>query len=132
MSSEQQSIAAPRGSYRDLLVWQKAMDLAELVYEASSQFPSDERFGLTSQIRRAAVSIASNIAEGHGRETAGAFAQFLRTARGSLKEVETQIILAGRLGFLEPNTVGQLVRVTNELGRMLHGLIASVERNGRR
>ena len=108
------------------------MDLAELVYEASSRFPAEERFGLTSQVRRAVVSVASNIAEGHGRETRGAFAQFLRTARGSLKESETQVILAGRLGFLESDKAQHILAATDELGRMLYGLLTSIERSGRK
>lgn len=83
-------------TYRDLKVWQQAIDLAELVYKVSSDFPKSELYGLTSQLRRAVVSIAANVAEGHGRETTGAFIQFLRVAQGSVKEVETHVILAQR------------------------------------
>ncbi len=83
-------------TYRDLKVWQQAIDLAELVYKVSSNFPKSELYGLTGQLRRAVVSIAANVAEGHGRETTGAFIQFLRVAQGSVKEVETHVILAQR------------------------------------
>ena len=93
-------------SYRDLLVWQRGMGLAEGVYRLTCDFPADERFGLTSQARRAAISIPANIAEGHGRATRGAYANFLRIAHGSLKELETHLIL----------------------GKMLQGLLASLAR----
>lgn len=84
-------------SYRDLKVWQRAMDLAVLVYGLTAAFPKQEQFGLTAQSRRAAVSVAANIAEGYGRSTKAAYLNFLRIAQGSLKETETHLILAGRV-----------------------------------
>jgi four helix bundle protein len=86
-------------SYRDLIAWQRAMDLVEAIYKATRRFPKDELYGLTSQLRRAAVSVPSNIAEGQGRLTSGEFKQFLGHARGSLLETEAQILLAGRLQY---------------------------------
>ncbi len=85
-------------SYRDLRVWQEAMSLAEACYRLARSFPRDEMFGLTSQIRRSAASIAANVAEGHGRESTPAFIQYLRIAQGSLKELKTHLILAERVG----------------------------------
>mgnify|MGYP001363477556 FL=1 len=87
-------------SYRDLKVWQMSVDLAEAVYSLTQDFPKTEVYGLTAQMRRAAVSVPANIAEGHGRETTGAFIQFLRVAQGSLKELETHAIIAQRLDFM--------------------------------
>src|ERR1700761_5638582 len=112
-------------SYRDLIAWQKGLDLCELVYRASSQFPRDEMYGLTSQIRRAAVSVPSNIAEGAGRITRGEFVQSVGHARGSLLEVETQLIVAQRLGYLSTEKTYKLLEVTNEIGRIANGLIRS-------
>src|SRR5579862_7466163 len=88
-------------NYRDLIVWQKAMDLATLVYQSTESFPQKEVFGLTNQLRRAAVSIPSNIAEGQGRNSNLDFRRFLGISRGSLQEVETQLELARRLGYLD-------------------------------
>jgi four helix bundle protein len=90
-------------SYRDLHVWQKAMLLAEEVYAATGTFPKEEVYGLTAQMRRAAVSVASNIAEGQGRHSRGEFLQFLGHARGSLAELSTQVTLAGRLKLVSPD-----------------------------
>lgn len=87
-------------SYQDLTVWQRAMQLARETYQVTQTFPNDERFGLTSQMRRAAVSIPSNIAEGWGRQTTNQYIQFLQVAQGSAAELETQLILAVDLGFL--------------------------------
>lgn len=89
----------PVRNYTDLIAWQKAMDFVHRVYALTSGFPGDERFGLTSQLRRAAVSIPSNIAEGEGRETPGDFIRFLAIAHGSLREVETQLRISQRLGY---------------------------------
>src|SRR4051794_5130461 len=89
-------------NYRDLVAWQKAMDLVAEVYRASRGFPSEELYGLTNQVRRASVSIPSNIAEGEGRGTNAEFVRFLRIAYGSLREVETQLLIAERLGYLSP------------------------------
>jgi four helix bundle protein len=112
--------------YKDLIAWQKAMDLVVAVYRATAQFPSDERFGLTSQMRRAAVSIPSNIAEGQGRGPSHDFVRFLVIARGSLQEVGTQLELAARLGFLPDADHGPLCDSLGELARILGGLIRSI------
>lgn len=104
--------------YRDLVVWRKAMKLAEDAYMTTSGFPRDERFGLVSQIRRAAVSVASNIAEGQGRGNDGHFVQFLGISRGSLHELETQVTLAARLGFLSAHSETELLTQTAEVGRL--------------
>ena len=113
-------------SYRDLLVWQKAMDMAVLTYDVTRAFPPDERFGLVSQMRRAGVSVASNIAEGHGRDADGSFAHFLRMAQGSLKELETQAILAKRIGHMNEGAAERLLSDADEVGRMLRSLIEKV------
>jgi four helix bundle protein len=113
-------------SYRDLKVWQKAMDLTVSCYEATQAFPADERFGLTAQIRRSAVSVASNIAEGYGRDSNGSFVQFLRVSQGSLKELETQVIVSERIGVMNSPSAQSLLSAADEIGRMLRGLINSV------
>jgi four helix bundle protein len=113
-------------SYRDLRVWHEAMLLAELAYRHTKQFPRDELFGLTSQIRRAASSIPANIAEGYGRESTGNYIQFLRIAQGSCKEVETHMLLAARVldGISAPDAPLEQCDV---VGKMLHGLIRSLQ-----
>jgi four helix bundle protein len=116
-------------SYRDLIAWQKAIDLVEEVYCFSRSFPDDEKYGLVSQIRRAAVSIPSNIAEGHARPT-GDFIRFLNIARGSLYEVETQLEIAARLRLMNETDKTNLNEMCNEVGRILNGLIRSIR--GRR
>lgn len=113
--------------YRDLLVWQKAMQLAKEIYRSSAAFPKSEMFGLQSQIRRAAVSIPSNIAEGHGRLSDRVFRVFLAQARGSLCELETQIELSRDLGYLLEGNTGELLTDCNELARMLNGLIKTLQ-----
>jgi four helix bundle protein len=115
-------------SYRDLKVWQKAMAVAEQAYRLTVRFPKDEIYGMTSQIRRAAVSIAANVAEGHGREHSGSFVQFLRVAQGSLKELETHLLLASRIDLALPEEVEPMLAQCDELGRMLRSLIRSVQR----
>ena len=114
-------------SSRDLQVWQRAMDVAVATYELTKAYPRDELFGLTSQSRRAAASIAANIAEGYGRASKPIYLNFLRIARGSLKELETHLILAERIGLLAAGTAAPLLDQTDEVGRMLHGLITRVE-----
>jgi four helix bundle protein len=114
-------------SYRDLKVWQFAIDLAEHVYAVTRDFPRDELYGLTTQMRRAAVSVAANIAEGHGRETTGVFIQFLRVAQGSVKELETHLIIAQRLDLASANDAERLLAHCDELGRMVRGLIRSLQ-----
>jgi four helix bundle protein len=119
-------------SYRDLEVWQFAMGWIEGVYRSSAQWPRDERFGLTSQVRRAAVSVASNIAEGAARRTTGEFLQFIGVARGSLAEAETQIMIAARLGHLEPAAENRLLATAGRISRMLVSLAAALrERKSR-
>jgi len=117
-------------SYRDLKTWQNAMSLAEACYQYSKAFPRDELFGLTAQLRRAAVSIPANIAEGYGRESLASYVHFLKIAQGSLKELETHIILATRVELLETESSEDLLRQSDEIGRMLRGLIKSLQRSG--
>jgi len=113
-------------SYKQLAVWQKSVQLVVEVYRATRNFPDDERYGLTSQLRRSAVSIPSNIAEGHGRATRGEYIQFLCHARGSLFELETQIAIAGQIGFLSTESVEHLTSGTAEVARILNGLLTSL------
>ena len=112
-------------NYRDLIAWQKAMDLVETVYKASESMPSDERFGLVRQMRRAGVSIPTNIAEGEGRRYSGAFLNHLSIAHGSLRELETHLMLALRLRQLSTNQVEPLLGQAAEVGRLINGLIRS-------
>jgi four helix bundle protein len=114
-------------SYRDLEVWKKSIDWVEQIYKVSKTFPPDERFGLTSQIRRAAVSVPANIAEGAARTGTGEFLQFLSVASGSLAEVETFLILAQRLGLLPKQAVQPLEAQADEISRMLGGLKRSLQ-----
>ena len=107
-------------SYRELEVWQKSMDFVEDVYKALKAFPAEEKYGLCDQIRRAAVSIPSNIAEGFGRDTNAEFARFLSIARGSLFEIATQLELANRLGYLPPKS--GLYQQVESIGKMLNAL----------
>lgn len=113
-------------SYKELIVWQKAVELVAEVYAASSQFPREEVFGLVSQMRRCAVSVPSNIAEGQGRATKGEFVQFLSHARGSLFELETQLLIAAKLGYLSPKRHEHLGLQTEEVARILNGLLTSL------
>lgn len=113
--------------YQDLLVWQKAMDLTEGIYKATQLFPKEELYGLTSQIRRAAVSITSNIAEGHARNTTGEFIQFIGYARGSVAELETQIILSYRLGYINEEAKEILFSQATDVSKMLMGLTKSLK-----
>jgi len=113
-------------SYRDLRVWQTAMDLVVSVYQETQGFPKEELYGLTSQMRRASVSIPSNIAEGKGRSTDRDRALFFCHARGSLLELETQILIAQRLRYVTPPRAENLIWTSNELGRMLNSLIQSI------
>jgi four helix bundle protein len=113
-------------SYRDLIAWQKAMDLVTLIYRSTASFPREEVYGLTSQLRRAAVSVPSNIAEGQGRQGVAEFRHFLRQACGSLMEVETQILIAERLEFVNQDAANEVLRNCAELGKILNGLIKSL------
>jgi four helix bundle protein len=112
--------------HRDLLVWQRGMELAEAVYKATAAFPADERYGLVAQMRRAAVSVPSNIAEGRGRGSDAELLRFAAIAYGSLMELETQLELACRLGFVAGEQAAALSTKTAEIGRMLNGLRSSL------
>ncbi len=113
-------------NYRDLLAWQRAMDLVENIYTATQAFPRDEIYGLTSQVRRAAVSVPSNIAEGQGRTSENEFKHFLSIAHGSVREVETQIMIAQRLKYLPNDQTEQLLKTASETGRLIKGLMNSL------
>lgn len=113
-------------SYKDLVVWRKAVDMVTEVYRATKGFPREETYGLSSQLRRAAVSVPSNIAEGQGKLSKKEFRQFLGHARGSLLEMETQIIIARNLGYLEESTKNDLEERSGEVSRLLHGLMQSL------
>ena len=112
--------------FTDLLVWQKAMDLVVATYRATDGMPKSEAFGLTAQMRRAVVSIPSNIAEGHGRRRTREYLHHLDIANGSLAEVRTQAILTQRLGYLASNELADLHNLADETGRLLNGLIRSL------
>ena len=110
-------------SFRDLIAWQKAMALVTDIYRVTESFPSREIYGLTNQLRRAAVSVASNIAEGKGRVSKKEFAQFLANARGSLCEVQTQLEIGKNLGYLAAETFADLDEQAREAGRIINGLM---------
>ena len=113
-------------SYQDLVVWKKSIELAEMVYHVSARFPPEEKFGMTSQVRRASVSVAANIAEGAERHGSGEFLQFLGIASGSLAETETFLILAQRLGMATSEQTAPLLSQASDVGRMLNGLKRSL------
>jgi four helix bundle protein len=112
-------------TYRDLIAWQKAMDLAQEIYAITSGFPAEERYGLISQMRRCAVSIASDIAEGEGRLTTRDWQHFLSQARGSTHEHETQLILSPRLNFGDVSRIDHGLERAQEVGRIINGLLNS-------
>jgi four helix bundle protein len=112
--------------FRDLVVWQRAMGLARDIYSVTENFPRKEAYGLTSQLCRAAVSVPSNIAEGHGRLSDKSFVLFLTQARGSLYELETQLELSQSFGYAEEETCKRLLADCAEIGRMLNGLISNL------
>jgi four helix bundle protein len=114
-------------SYRDLLVWQAAMDLAVTCYELTKDFPKAEVYGMTSQMRRASTSVAANIAEGYGRENTGSYIQFLRIAQGSLKELETLVILSQKVGLMSEHAASRSLVRADELGKMLRSLIRRLQ-----
>ena len=114
-------------SYRDLLVWQKAVELALHVYRLSEGFPKHEIYGLRAQLRRAGVSVPSNIAEGYGRASRKEYLQFLSIAQGSLKELETQTIIGQRLGYITLSQAERALSDADVIGRMLGGLIRSLK-----
>ncbi len=113
--------------YRDLIVWQEAMDIAELIYGLTRGFPREEMFGMTSQMRRASSSIPANIAEGFGRAQRRSFIQFLRIAQGSLKELETHVTLAMRIGLLPGGDASMVMEKCERLGKRLVVFIRSLE-----
>ena len=109
-------------SFRELKVWKLSIDLTVLVYGLTAEFPKSEIYGLSSQMQRAAVSIASNIAEGSARGTRKDFRQFVSIARGSNCELQTQLLIANRLGFAEEHRIGEIEMLSHEVGQMLSGL----------
>jgi four helix bundle protein len=115
--------------YQELIGWQKSVDLVTDIYRLTHKFPKDEMYGLTSQIRRAAVSIPCNIAEGQGRLSRGEFKQFLGHARGSVFELESQVLIARNLKYLAPEDATFLLSRITELGKILNGLLKSLERD---
>jgi four helix bundle protein len=117
----------PVRSYRDLIVWQKAMALAALCYAKTRSFPRSEAFGLTTQIRRAAASIPADIAEGNGRENTGAYIQFLRISQGSLKELETHVLLSQTVELMKAPDAEQVLERTEEVGKLLRSLIRALQ-----
>lgn len=110
-------------SYRDLIVWQKAMDLVVEIYRITKLFPREEQYALSDQIRRAAVSVPSNIAEGYGRSPGKDYVRFLNIARGSKNEVETQLLLSVKLGYTTEEMIGQAMCLCEEIGRILNTII---------
>ena len=115
-------------SFRDSIAWQRAMDLSQEIYQVTRSFPKEEIFGLTNQLRRASVSIASNIAEGQGRLTQGEFLHFLGMARGSALEVETQLEIAKREGFTNVAVIERAQSIASEVVRILNAVITSLRK----
>ena len=113
-------------SYRDLKVWQRAIEMTVVVYRVSASFPKDELFGLTGQLRRAGVSVASNIAEEYGRNSTGEYKQFLGIARGSNLELQTQLVIEEKLGFSKPVTLEEASSLSNEVAKMLNALLSKL------
>lgn len=118
-------------SYKELQVWQRGIDLVEVVYRVTLEFPEGEKYGLVSQMRRSAVSIVSNIAEGHGSKNDGDFARFLKIAYASSSELETQCIVANRLKFISDENFGTLTVSIDEIRKMLNSFISSVHRRSK-
>lgn len=113
-------------SYKDLIIWQRSMDMVESIYRITEKFPSKESFGLISQMRRAAVSVPSNIAEGYGRQSTGSYSQFLSMARGSLFELETQVEICIRLKYIHKIESENLVAEIVEISKMISSLISKL------
>jgi four helix bundle protein len=126
VKEEDTSMDKPVRSYQDLVAWQKAMDLVTKIYRLSHEFPREEIFALTSQLRRTAISVPSNIAEGQGRSSRKEFLYFLGNAKGSLSEVETQVLIARNLGYIGEEDLNALLNLSSEVGRILNGLLASL------
>jgi four helix bundle protein len=114
--------------FRELVVWQRAIENSVAIYKLTSRFPSQEVYGLTSQLRRASVSVASNIAEGYGRTSSGEYRQFLGMARGSNSEVETQLVIAKKLEFADELAFDRAAELTVEVGKMLNSMIGKISR----
>ena len=113
--------------YKELTVWQKSMDVVEEIYRLTKKLPKEEIYGLTNQIRRAAVSIPSNIAEGNGRAVTGDYVRFLTIARGLNAEVETQLLLCVRLGYLSQEEIESTLSLSDEIGRMLNSMVKKLK-----
>ena len=113
-------------SYRDLVVWQKAMDLVETVYRLMSRLPREEKFALADQMRRAAVSIPSNIAEGYARLSPRDYGRFMTIARGSVFELQTQLLICKRLGYLTEQDIEKPLELSDEVSRMLYAILAKL------
>jgi four helix bundle protein len=116
----------PVKTYQDLLAWQRAMELVESVYRVTAKFPRHEIFALTKQLRRAAVSVPSNIAEGQGRGACDAFAYHLRVALGSVQEIETQLSIGHRLEYVSNADISEVMQLADETGKLLRGLLKSL------
>ena len=114
-------------SYRDLLVWEQAMELAAAVYRLTRDWPKDERYGITSQARRAAASVPANIAEGYGRENRGSYLQFLKVAQGSLKELETHLLIAERIEIVSGEQLAPLLAQCESVGKLLRRLMRRLQ-----
>ena len=119
-------------SFKELIVWQKSMDLVEQIYTATHEFPKDEMYCLTNQMRRSAISIASNIAEGQARKTTKDFLNFISIAQGSRAELETQIIIANRLGYMKEEKAEHLLEILAEIAKMLYTLTSALNLSGNR
>ncbi len=118
----------PGKCFKDLIVWQKSMDVVQMIYGSVEQMPKEEMFSLTNQMKRSAVSIPSNIAEGQSRGSTKEFIQFLSIAQGSKAELETQLIICKRLGYLDNDDVKKILSELSEIGRMLSALISHLKK----
>jgi four helix bundle protein len=114
-------------SFRDLIVWQKAIQVSVAIYQLTAAFPPQEMYGLTNQLRRASISVASNIAEGYGRASSGEYRHFLGVARGSSCEVETQLVLARELGFEDHTRIAEVASLNSEVSKMLNAIMKSLK-----
>jgi four helix bundle protein len=116
-------------TYRDLIVWQKSMNLVIMVYDQTKQFPNEEMYNLTSQLKRSAVSVPSNIAEGYGRNSSGDYIRFLQIASGSLYELQTQLEISLRLNFISTENYNKIISLSIEIEKMLSSLISKIKSN---
>jgi four helix bundle protein len=113
-------------SYRDLVVWQRSIQMSVAIYRLTASFPKEEMYGLCSQLRRAGVSVASNIAEGYARNSTGEYKQFLGMARGSNSEVQTQLVIARELGLGSPHSLDNAEGLSNEVGKMMAAILRNL------